>query len=117
MAYGTRAGFDAIRTLAFGGISGTYAAVGSATTDHARVIRFVNSTNVDVFISLDGAIDHIRLASGSFLLVDFTANKVRDDGLFISVGTIFYTKGVSELGGPASGAVWIEVISAVAGGV
>lgn len=113
MAYGTRAHFDAVREVAFGSISGTYAAVGSALTDHARIIRFVNSTNAEVYISADGATNNLRLAAGSFALFDFSTNKIQDDGLFVSIGTQFYVKQVS--GAPGSGAVWVEVINGTGG--
>ena len=114
MAYGTRATFDAVREIAFGSISGTFAPIGTALTDHARLVRFVNSTNAEVYISLDGITDQIRMAINSFFILDFSANKVRDDGLFVPIGTVFFTREVSA--SAASGAVWIEVVSA-AGGV
>lgn len=113
MAFGTKATFDAVRELAFGGISATYAPVGGALTDHARVVRFVNGTDVQVYISLNGATDHIRMAANSFLIVDFSTNRIRDDGLFVSVGTIFSARQVA--GAAGSGAVWIEVISSLGG--
>ncbi len=114
MAFGTRAQFDAVREVAFGGISGTYAPVGGPLTDHARVVLINNSTNVEVYISDDASTNNFRMAPNSFKLIDFSANKIRDDGLFVAIGTQFYVKQVS--GAAASGAVWIEVISA-AGGV
>lgn len=113
MAYGTRAKFDAIRELAFGGISGAYAAIGGPLTDHARIIRFVNSTNAEIYITTDTSENEIRLAASSFVLFDFSTNKIRDDGLFVHIGTQFYAKQVS--GAPTSGGVWIEVISAEGG--
>lgn len=114
MAYGTRAVLAPVRELAFGSISGAYAAVGTRLTDHARLIRFVNGTDAQLYVSFDGTTDQIRMAANSFFIMDFSANKVRDDGLFVPVGTIFYTKQVS--GAPTSGSIWIEVVSA-AGGV
>lgn len=114
MAFGTRVQFDAVRELAFSGISGSYATVGTPLTDHARIINFNNSTNVDIYISLDGTTNNLRLAANTFQLFDFSTNKIQDDGLFVPIGTQFYAKQVS--GAPASGTVWIEVISG-AGGV
>ena len=114
MAYGTRAEIDAVRELAFGSISGSFTAVGTPLTQHARVVIFTNSSNAEIYISTDGTTNNLRLASNSFKLIDFSTNKIRDDGLFVSIGTQFYTKQVS--GAPSSGAVWIEVIYA-AGGV
>ena len=113
MAYGTRAQFDAVREVAFGSIGAGYAAVGTSLTDHARLVRFVNQTDAQVYISLNGADDHIRMAANSFFILDFSSNKVRDDGLFLSIGTIFYAKRVS--GAPTSGSLWIEVVSATGG--
>ena len=112
MAFGTRAVFDAVREVAFGGISGTYAVIGGPLTDHARVVIFTNSTNAEVYISADGVNNNFRMAANSFKLIDFSSNKIRDDGLFVSVGTQFYVKQVTA---PSSGAVWIEVISATGG--
>jgi hypothetical protein len=114
MAFGTRAQFDAVRQLAFGSISGTYAAVGTALTDHARIVILSNSTDADMYASVDGVTNNFRIAPNSFRLIDFSTNKIRDDGLFVSVGTQFYVKQVSAA--PTRGAFWIEVVFA-AGGV
>lgn len=113
MAFGTRVKFDAVREAAFGAIGGTYAAVGPALTDHGRLIRLVNGTNAQVYVSIDGIVNHIRMAANSFFILDFSANKIKDDGLFLSVGVTFYLKQVS--GAPTSGAFWIEVVSADGG--
>lgn len=113
MAYGTRAAFEPIREVAFGSIGATYAAIGTALTDHARLVRIVNSANAEVYVSIDGVTDHIRMAANSFFLIDFSSNKVRDDGLFLPLGTVFYQKRVS--GAPSSGSLWIEVMYAQGG--
>ena len=113
MAYGTRATFDAVRELAFGSVGASYTAVGSALSDHARIVCMNNSTNEDVYISVDGTTNNFRLAANSFRLIDFSSNKIRDDGLFVSIGTVFYAKRVS--GAPTSGTVWIEVTFATGG--
>ena len=47
------------------------------------------------------------MAANSFLIIDLSTNKIRDDGLFLAIGTQFYVKQVT---GPSSGSVWIEVI-------
>ena len=73
----------------------------------------MNTTDVEVYITLDGATDQIRMAAGSFFILDFSSNKVRDDGLFLSVGTIFSVREVS--GAAGSGAVWVEVVAATGG--
>lgn len=113
MAYGTRVNFEPIREAAFGAIGATYSAVGSATTDFTRLVSINNGTDAQVYISLDGVHNHLRLAANSFKLLDLTANKVQDDGLFISNGTVFYVKQVS--GAPTTGTLWIETLYAVGG--
>lgn len=114
MAYGTRVGFEPLRTVVFGSITSSYAALGSPVTGHIRLMNLVNSTNEDVLFSFDGINDHVRLYQGSFQLFDFTTNKVQEDGFFLPQGTQIYVKYASA---PSSGSVWAEVINAVAGGV
>lgn len=113
MAYGRRGAFEAVREIAFGSVSGTYTAVGNAITDHARIVRFVNTMDTEMYISLDASVDHIRLASGSFLLLDLSSNKIRNDGLVFAVGTIFHVKQVVTA--PTSGNLWVEVLYAQGG--
>ena len=45
---------EALRSLAFGSISGTYASVGSATTHQAYQITVQNTTDVTLIFSKDG---------------------------------------------------------------
>lgn len=113
MAFGTRVAFDAIRELAFSGISSSYAALGTPTADNVRLISISNSSDQEVYISFDGTTDHLRLVSNSFKLFDLSANKIRDDGLFIAAGTQIYVKEVSS--SLTSGSVWAEVMSAEGG--
>lgn len=113
MSYGTRLGVDAVREVAFGGIGAAYAGVGAATSDYTRIVRFVNGTDADVYVSLDNSTNHFRIAANSFLLLDLTANKVRDNGFFIANQTTFYVKRVG--GAPTTGTFWIEVMSAEGG--
>ena len=108
MAYGTRLQVDAIREIDFGDVSGTYTAVGTPTTEHVRILAFNNGMNQQLYISLDGVTDHFRIADNSFKLYDFSANKIRDDGLFLSVGTQIYVKEVSS--SVSSGSFWVEIL-------
>jgi len=113
MAFGTRVRFEELREVAFGGIGAAYAAVGGSTSDHTRLVAFYNATDKDVYISLNGVTNHLRIASGSGQVLDLTANKVRDDGLFVDLGTVFYVKRAS--GAPTSGTLWIQVMYANGG--
>jgi len=113
MAFGRRATFDTVREVAFGGVGAAYAALGTATTDYTRIFSVFNSTDADIDISLDGVNDHLRIAAGTGQIYDFTANKVREDGLFLPRGTVFYQKRTA--GAPTSGALWVQVTYATGG--
>jgi hypothetical protein len=105
--------FDTLRSLAFGSISGTYAALGSVLTVSPRIICFTNNTQGGVIISDDSsnASGKLFLPPGSFKLFDLTANMVpgKDDNWVIAVGTQFYVKDTTA---PVSGAVYLEILYA-----
>jgi len=113
MAFGTRVKFSEVREVDFGDISGTYTTVGVPLTDHTRLIDFNNGCNVELYISFDGVNNHLRIAANSFKLFDLSANKVRDDGLFIASGTQIWIKEVSSSAG--SGSFWVETMYAEGG--
>ena len=105
--------FDTLRSLAFGSISGTYAAVGTPFTVEARIICFTNKTQGDMIFSTDStnADGQILVPAGSFKLYDLTANLIpgKDDSFVIAKGTQFYVK---QSAAPVSGAVYIENVYA-----
>ena len=113
MAFGTRVSFDPVRELDFGDIGASYVAIGTPTSDHVRLICFTNSMDEELYISFDGVTNHLRLASNSFKLLDLSANKVRDDGLFLAVGVQIYVKEVGS--SPSTGSCWVEVMYAEGG--
>lgn len=99
---------DSIRTLAFGGISGTYATVGAALTHNWRMFRITNNTDGDLLISFDGTTDNLFVPKGSFVLYDLSANSPpisTSDNFVLQLGTQFYAK---QSTAPTTGAVWIE---------
>lgn len=112
MAYGTRVAYEPIRELAFGDIGATYVAL-TPTIDHTRILRLVSTLNADVYVSIDGINNVIRLAGGSFVLYDYSTNKIRDDGLFLAEGTIIYVKLVSAAA--TSGSFWCEIVYGTGG--
>ena len=103
MAYGTRVKFADVRELDFGDISSSYAALGTPLAEHVRLLRIVSTFDEHIYISFNGSDDHIRLANGSFILLDLSSNRVRDDGLFLPVGTQLYVKSVGS--DPTSGSI------------
>ncbi len=103
--------FDTLRSLAFGSISGSYAAVGTPLTHAARIICFTNLTQGDMIFSVDNtnATGQILVPAGSFKLYDLLANLIpgKDDAFEIAIGTQFYVKQISA---PVSGSVYIEIL-------
>lgn len=108
MAFGTRIAVEALRSVAFGSVTSSYAALGDPTSDAIRLVAFNNGTNQNILVSLDGVTNHFRIVGNGFKLLDLTTNRVRDDGLFIAKGTTFYIK--DEGSSPSSGSFWIEAI-------
>ncbi len=99
---------DAVRTLAFGGISGTYATVGTPIAFNWRMFRVTNNTNGDLFISFDGTTNNLFVPANGFVLYDLSTNadpSSQTDGFVLQVGTQFYAK---QSTAPSSGAVYVE---------
>lgn len=104
--------FDTLRSLAFGGISGTYAAIGTPLAHNWREFRIINATNGDVFISVDGTNNNFFLPANSYVLWDLSTNGAPTNNLddfVMSINTQFYVK---QSTAPSSGAVYIEGIYA-----
>ncbi len=103
--------FDTLRSLAFGGISAAYAAVGSALTVEPRIICITNDTDAGMIFSDDNtnATGKLYLPKGAFKLFDLTANMVpgKDDSFVIAKGTIWYVKQTAAV---TLGGVYIEYI-------
>lgn len=100
--------FDTIRTLAYTGISGTYAVVGSKLAYPARLLCITNATNGNLLFSTNGSTDMLFVAQNSFKLFDLSTNRLTVDQMFVvSAGTQFYVK---QSTAPTIGDVYIEVI-------
>lgn len=109
-----RALFDTLRSIAFGSISGSYAAIGSALTVEPRILIFTNTTNADVLISDDNTVSAGKLIipAGSYLILDLTANMNpdHDDAFVMSKGGSIYVKGITL---PSSGFVYVAIVYGV----
>jgi len=107
----SRAHFDSLRSLAFGGISGTYAAVGTPLTVMARAFCITNNTQGDMIFSLDNtnAAGQMFVAAGSYKLYDVQSNMNQqfDDKYVLAIGEQFYVK---QSTAPVAGSVYIEIL-------
>lgn len=99
-----------VQTVAYGSITGSYVAMGSAMPAPIRILKINNTTNADIYISFDGTTNNDVVVASSGMVLDITTNKSREDGAFISSGTIFYIKYVSA---PSSGNVYLSAYYAV----
>lgn len=106
---GAKVAFEAIKTLAFGGISGAYASVGSPTEKQVRAFCISNNTAGDLYFTTDTSQDEMFLAAGSFRLYDLQSNinPQFDDKFVLPVGTQFSVKQITA---PMSGDVYVECI-------
>lgn len=109
-----RALFDSMRSIAFGSISGTYAAIGTALTVEPRILIITNTTDAHMIISDDNTV-----AAGKFILpamtaltIDLTANmnSENDDTFVMAKGGSVYIKQVSA---PSSGSVYLSIVYGV----
>lgn len=109
-----KAVFESLRSLAFGGISGTYAAVGTAFDHPIRILTISNQTDGDMIFSFDegNADGNIFLFAGEQRTYNFTSNMIpgKDDNLVLPEGTEVFVK---ESTAPSSGGVTVEAVYAV----
>ena len=90
---------EPLRTLAFGSISGTYAAIGTALLNPSRMLYIVNATDVLLTFSFDGVTAHFVIPSQSYILLDVTSNQTLSSGIFnIALGQKIYVEGAPNLG-------------------
>lgn len=99
---------DTLRSLAFGSIGASYAAVGSAFSFPASIIQLQNLTDATLLFSLDGTNDHFILVANSSLVLDVTGNHASDDtGLYFPKMTTVYVKRSGTL---TSGSVYVSLV-------
>jgi len=97
---------DALRSLGFASISGTYAAVGTAFGHPMNIVKFINNTNADLTISFDGSTNNDFVPAGGFSLYDLTTNRTATNATFVfQLGTQVYVKG-----SPTSGSFYVVAI-------
>lgn len=97
---------EVLRSIAFGGISGAYANVGTPLTEPAVILHLQNDTNADLLISFSGGVDHEFIKAGGFILFDAAANKSHlSETRVFSAQTQVQAKQAS--GAPSSGSLYL----------
>lgn len=96
---------DAERSLAFGSISSTFAAIGAALSFAASHIVLQNLTDVSLSFSIDsGTATYITLSAGASYTIDLTANHME-----IKQGNTIQVKDTGS--GAASGSARVSILS------
>ena len=98
---------EPVRSIAFGGIGGTYAAVGGPLVNPIRQFLLQNETDALLMFSIDGVNDHFTMPAGSNWINDLNSNRsLQAQGWFIANGTTLYVK---NIGSPSTGSVYFSV--------
>lgn len=80
-------------------LTGSFQAIGSPLPAEARIVKMVNSSNVAVAVSLDGATSHDIVPAGGFFLYDITTNRGNSSPVMcIQKGIQFYINGSAGVG-------------------
>ncbi len=99
---------DAARIVASASVTGSFAAVGSAFTRPARIVRIVNLTDQPIYWSVDGTNPAGAVDKASSVTLDLCANQALSAGAFFAAGTIIYVR--APFSTPSAGSsVVIEV--------
>lgn len=95
---------ETLRSLAFGSITNTYAAIGTALLNPSRIYLIQNGTDAVLTFSLDGVNNHFVVQPSAGMVIDVTANLSIPAGFFaIPQGTITFVKGA-----PGAGSVYLS---------
>jgi len=106
-----RARYEELRSLAFGSIGATYAAVGTPFVHPVRIIKVFNDTDVNLVISFDGSTNQDISPSGSGHVIDYSANRATNGGqLEQAASETLYIK--QESGAASSGSFYVTIIYA-----
>ena len=84
---GVRLKPEALRLVAFGAINAAYTLLGAAFTHTIKMIVFINTTDKDVYVSLDGVTDQMLIIAGSQRIYDLKTND-----FFLETGNTVYIK-------------------------
>jgi hypothetical protein len=91
--------------LASGSITNNYVAVGGRFDHPIRILFVQNLTDVGLMFSLNGIDDSFVLPDSGYMILDVSANKTTNEGLFFPVGDRIFVK---QIGIPSTGSVYVS---------
>lgn len=92
---------EAIREVAFGAITASYASLGGVLIYDALSVTIFNDTDAAMYLSVDASTDHIKLPAYGGVVKDHKTND-----MYRKAGTQFSIKYDTA---PTVGSFWIEV--------
>lgn len=98
--------FEAARSVAFGSVTSSYVAVGSATSFIARSIVIANTLDAAVWLSFDGTTDDIYVPASTHIMLN-----LRQVGLHLNSGTTISVK--DDGSSPTAGKLVVSVLYGV----
>lgn len=108
MAYSVIITFDQLRSLAYTGLSSSYAPVGSQIIHAIRIFKILNTTDVEIIYSIDGVNDNDAVPANSGFVADIAANQTSTaGGGFLTAGIQVYAK---TSGTPSKGNVYVTIL-------
>jgi hypothetical protein len=82
--------YDVMRSAS---VTASYAALSTPLGYAASIVKLVNRSTGDVFISTNGVDDHDIAPANGFWLYDETSNSPHEDNVYDAAGTQYYIKG------------------------
>lgn len=105
--------YETLRSLAFSGISGTYAGVGAPFANPVRILKVTNLSDASLLISFDGINNKDVVPTQGSCVYNYGANRADVGGqLDQSIGERVYVK--QESSAATTGSVYVTVIYASA---
>jgi len=93
MAYDKRLKYSAIREMDFSLITDIYQDLGSTLSVVPRIIKFINATDANIYLTIDDSTDGDKFPAGSGEIIDLMANNpVSDLVSSFPIGTQFGIK-------------------------
>ena len=108
MAYPKHIIPEAVRRLAFGGITGTFADLGTPFDQPVRILQIKNTTDVTSEITIDGTNVNFELPANSFDLYDVSANRTPQEMALLRVGIQLQARRPAAEANPIEGAVIVQ---------
>ena len=86
--------FDAVRSVLFSSITGSYTKFGLPLAHAMRVLHFINDTNGTYMISFDGTTDNVPILADGFSLYDLTSDQDANESFRYENGTQLWVKSI-----------------------